>query len=31
VNEDETTTEPDESETVYGPDGFTPIGLEPPF
>ncbi len=25
----ETTAEPEE--TVYGPDGFTPIGLEPPF
>jgi hypothetical protein len=31
VNEDENTPEPEEPETVYGPDGFTPIGLEPPF
>lgn len=22
---------PEPEETVYGPDGFTPIGLEPPF
>lgn len=28
-DEQETTPEPEE--TVYGPDGFTPTGLEPPF
>jgi len=28
-DQEETTPEPEE--TVYGPDGFTPIGLEPPF